>query len=155
MRSFLILAFFILISLAAGWIGSLFTMPQIDTWYATLTKPFWNPPNWVFGPVWTALYVLMGTAAYLVSRSRKSGKVLALWLFFAHLLVNLLWSIAFFGMQEILLGLFVIVLLFVLIAILIRLFAKHSQVATWLLVPYLLWVAYATTLNAAILFLNT
>ena len=153
-RNFLALCAFVLISLSAGWLGSVFTMDAIPTWYATLAKPAWNPPNWVFGPVWTALYVLMGTAAYLVSRSRKLGKYPVLWLFFAHLLVNLFWSVAFFGMQEVLLALIVIVFLLGLIALLMRLYWRHSRLATWLMVPYLLWVTYATSLNAAILFLN-
>jgi benzodiazapine receptor len=154
LRSFASLAFFILISLAAGFIGSFFTMDQIPTWYQSLTLPSWTPPNWVFGPVWTLLYVLMGTSAYLVSRSKKLGKSFALWLFLAHLVVNLFWSIAFFGMQEILLGLFVILLLLFLILVLMKLFSRYSRTAVWLLVPYLLWVSYATSLNLGILLLN-
>ncbi|HRH55777.1 MAG TPA: tryptophan-rich sensory protein [Candidatus Paceibacterota bacterium] len=152
--SFFALAFFILVSLAAGWIGSVFTMSEIPTWYAGLVKPSWNPPNWVFGPVWTVLYVLMGTAAYLVYRSKKLGKWLVLWLFLAHLVVNTFWSIAFFALHEVLLALIVIVLMIGLIALLMRLYWRHSHAATWLMVPYLLWVLYATTLNAGILFLN-
>ncbi len=74
LKDYLALACFILISLLAGFIGSFFTMDQIGSWYATLNRPSWTPPNWVFGPVWTTLYVLMGTAAYLVSRSKKLGK---------------------------------------------------------------------------------
>lgn len=152
--SILALAFFILVSLAAGFIGSFFTMDSIQTWYMTLNRPSWTPPNWVFGPVWTTLYVLMGTAAYLVSRSKKLGKSFVLWLFLAHLLVNTFWSIAFFGMHELLLAVFVIVLLFGLILLLMRLFWRYSHMATYLMVPYLLWVSYASTLNIGLLFLN-
>lgn len=152
--SLLSLAFFVLISLAAGFIGSLFTMDSIATWYATLNRPSWTPPNWVFGPVWTTLYGLMGTAAYLVSRSKKLGKTLVLWLFLAHLLVNTFWSISFFAMQELLLPVIVILFLLALIVILMRLFWRYSHMATYLMVPYLLWVSYATTLNIGILFLN-
>jgi benzodiazapine receptor len=151
---YLTLPFFILVSLAAGWIGSVFTMSEIGTWYAALEKPFWNPPSSVFGPVWTLLYVLMGTAAYLVSRSPKLGKYPVLWLFLAHLLVNLFWSVAFFGMHEVLLALLVIILLIGLIALLMRLYWRHSRAAVWLMAPYLLWVLFATSLNAAILVLN-
>lgn len=152
--SILALAGFVLVSLAAGFFGSFFTMDQITTWYATLTKPSWTPPNWVFGPVWTTLYVLMGVAAYLVSRSKKLGKTLVLWLFFAHLIVNALWSIVFFGLHELELALGIIVLLWALIVLLMRLYWRYSRVATYLMIPYLLWVSYATTLNLGIIFLN-
>lgn len=152
--SILALAFFVGISLATGFIGSIFTIDSVQTWYTTLNRPFWTPPNWVFGPVWTTLYVLMGTAAYLVSRSKKLGKTFVLWLFLAHLLVNLFWSISFFAMQELLLPVIVIVFLLGLIVLLMRLFWRYSHIATYLMVPYLLWVSYATTLNIGILFLN-
>lgn len=152
--SLLSLAFFILISLAAGFIGSFFTMDSVQTWYTTLNRPSWTPPNWVFGPVWTTLYVLMGTAAYLVSRSKKLGKTLVLWLFLAHLLVNTFWSIAFFTLHELLLSVIVIVALLGLIIVLMRLFWRYSHLATYLMVPYLLWVSYASTLSVGYLLLN-
>jgi len=152
--SILALAGFVLVSLAAGFFGSFFTMDQIGTWYATLTKPSWTPPNWVFGPVWTTLYILMGVAAFLVSRSKKLGKTLVLWLFFAHLIVNTLWSIVFFGLHELELALAIIVLLLALIVLLMRLYWRYARVATYLMIPYLLWVSYATTLNLGIIFLN-
>ena len=154
LKDYLALACFILISLLAGFIGSFFTMDQIGSWYATLNRPSWTPPNSVFGPVWTMLYILMGTAAYLVSRSKRLGKTFVLWLFFAHLAVNTLWSIVFFALHEVLLALFIIALLWVLIVILMRLYWRHSRMATYLMVPYLLWVSYASTLNLGILFLN-
>lgn len=154
LRSIASLAFFVLISLAAGWIGSVFTMDQIGTWYAALNQPSWTPPNWVFGPVWTTLYVLMGTAAFLVSKSPKLGKYPVLWLFLAHLLVNLFWSIAFFAMHELLLAVLVILVLDVLIMVLMRLFWRYSHMATYLLVPYLAWCLYATSLSIGILVLN-
>ena len=152
--SLLLLAFFVLVSLAAVFIGSFFTMDSVQTWYTTLNRPSWTPPNWVFGPVWTTLYVLMGTAAYLVSRSKKLGKSFVLWLFLAHLLVNTFWSIAFFAMHELLLSVIVILVLLCLILLLMRLFWRYSRMATYLMVPYLLWVSYASTLNVAYLFLN-
>ena len=141
-------------SLLAGGVGSLFMGDSIATWYTTLTKPSWTPPNYVFGPVWTTLYVLMGTAAYLVIRTKKLGSKLVGWFFFAHLLVNAFWSIAFFTMHEVLLAAFVIVLLWVLIVMLIIAFYRYSRAASYLMVPYLLWVTYATTLNIGFLFLN-
>jgi translocator protein len=148
------LAFFVSVSLAAGFIGSFATMDAINGWYTTLVRPSWTPPNWVFGPVWTTLYVLMGIAAFLVWRSKKLGKLLAIWLFLAHLLVNMFWSIAFFGMHELLLSALVIIVLLGLIVALMRLYWNHSRLATYLMVPYLLWVAYATTLTFGFLVLN-
>lgn len=154
MRTFLTLVFFVGVSLLAGFIGSFATMDNLTGWYTTLVRPAWTPPNWVFGPVWTTLYVLMGTAAFLVSRSKKFGKSLALWLFLGHLLVNMFWSIAFFGMHELLLAVVVILILIVLIVTLMRLFWRHSHAATYLLIPYLLWTLYATTLTIGFLVLN-
>lgn len=146
--------FFVGVSLAAGFAGSFFTLDSIPGWYATLNRPSWTPPNWVFGPVWTTLYVLMGVSAFLVSRSKKLGKYLALWLFLAHLLVNLFWSIAFFGMHELLLAMIVILVLFGLIVALMRMYRAHSRLAVYLMAPYLLWVLYASTLNLGFLILN-
>ncbi|MDQ1299391.1 MAG: translocator protein [Patescibacteria group bacterium] len=152
--SILALGFFVGVSLLAGFIGSFFTMDSVQTWYTTLNRPSWTPPNWVFAPVWTTLYVLMGTAAYLVSRSKKLGKTLVLWLFLAHLLVNMFWSIAFFSLHELLLSVIVIVALLGLIIVLMRLFWRYSHLAAYLMVPYLVWVSYATTLSVGYLFLN-
>ena len=146
--------FFICISLLAGVLGSVFTLDQIPTWYASLSKPSWTPPNLLFGPVWNVLYVMMGIAAGLVWTLGTFGRFFVIWFFLAHLVVNALWSVAFFGLHELLLSLWIIGLLWVLIVLLIVLFARHSKLAAWLLVPYLLWVSYATTLNAGILFLN-
>lgn len=152
--SLLALAFFVGISLLAGFVGSLSTMSSIQGWYAVLNQPSWTPPNWVFGPVWTLLYVLMGTSAFLVWRSKKVGKYLALWLFLAHLLVNLFWSVAFFGLHELLLSMIVILVLAGLIVALMRLYRPYSRLAMYLMIPYLLWVAYASTLNLGFLVLN-
>ncbi len=149
-----VLAFFVFISLAAGFVGSFAVSGSVETWYATLVHPFWAPPNWVFAPVWTLLYILMGTAAYLVSQSKRLRKSLVLWLFLAHLLVNAFWTIAFFGMHEILLSVLVIILLLGLIVLLMTLFWRYSHIATYLLVPYLLWTAFATTLALGFLALN-
>jgi len=148
------LVFFIGVSLLAGFIGSFSTMDSIQGWYVTLNRPSWTPPNWVFGPVWTTLYVLMGTSAFLVWRSKKIGKYLALWLFLAHLLVNTFWSIAFFGMHELLLSMIVILVLLGLIVTLMRMYRAHSRMAVYLMIPYVLWVLYASTLNLGFLVLN-
>lgn len=143
------------LSLATGALGSLVTLDQIPTWYATIAKPSWTPPNWVFGPIWTTLYVLMGVAAFLVAQSKRTiGKVVALWVFMAHLVVNLLWSIAFFGLHELGLATGVIVLLIAMIVLLMRLYVPHSRVAVLLMVPYLLWTLYATSLTIGVWVLN-
>ncbi|MBD3388957.1 MAG: tryptophan-rich sensory protein [Candidatus Altiarchaeales archaeon] len=160
LRSFLLYLLRILPFIAfcqlAGLIGSFFTAPNIPTWYASLEKPFFNPPNWVFAPVWTALYAMMGVSLFLVWRRRgeseHASKAMAV--FMAQLFLNTLWSIVFFGSKSILGGLAVIVLLGAFIVWTIRLFNKVSKAAGKLLVPYLLWVVFATILNLSIFFLN-
>lgn len=149
-----ILILFILISQAAGILGSLATIPNIDSWYATLIKPALNPPNWIFGPVWTTLYTLMGIAAYLVWKSKKPGYIHTLIFFAAHLLVNASWTLVFFGEQNIGLGLMIIILLDLWIIALMWRFYRYAKTAAYLLIPYLLWVLFATYLNAGIYFLN-
>lgn len=124
-------------------------------WYRELVKPALNPPGWVFGPVWTALYLLMGIALYLVwSRYSVPGATLAVGVFAVQLLLNALWTPAFFGAESPLLGLVVIVPLLALIALTVGLFWRISIVAGILLIPYLAWVSFATYLNAAIWWLN-
>lgn len=144
------------ICLLAGFIGSLFTTPAITTWYATLTKPSFNPPNWIFAPVWTTLFILMGLALYLVwSRGLAERKnKIAFWLFRIHLLVNIFWSVAFFGLHNPGLAFGIIVVLWLMIAYLITIFYEINKKAGWLLLPYLLWVSFATLLNFAIWRLN-
>ncbi|MBI2278612.1 MAG: tryptophan-rich sensory protein [Candidatus Brennerbacteria bacterium] len=143
-------------SLLAGAIGSIFTASSVSLWYPTLMKPALNPPSWVFGPVWTVLYVLMGIAAFLVWRQgweRRDVKD-ALKIFALQLVLNALWSVLFFGLQSPLLALVGIVLLWGAILWVISAFARISRPAAWLLVLYLAWVTFATYLNAAIWLLN-
>jgi benzodiazapine receptor len=140
----------------AGIIGSLFTRPSIPGWYAGLAKPSFNPPSAVFGPVWITLYALMGIAAWLVYESGLKGTKVRrpLAIFVAQLVLNVLWSIMFFGIHHILGGFVIIVALWILIAATIKLFWPVSKTAAVLLVPYLLWVGFATVLNAALYVLN-
>lgn len=141
----------IAISESAGLIGSVFTASAIPTWYATLVRPAIAPPSWVFGPVWTTLFAMMGVASCLVWRQRKQRKDVrrALYLFGVQLGLNVLWSLIFFGTQD-LGGAFVeILLLWLAILATIVAFARISRPAAWLLVPYLLWVSFATILNYA------
>jgi translocator protein len=140
----------------AGIVGSLFTFTAIQTWYVTLQKPALNPPAWVFGPVWTTLYLLMGIAAFLVWRagwSRKDVRI-ALSIFGAQLVLNALWSIVFFGFQSPAWAFVNIVLLWISIVWVMYAFYKISRLATYLLVPYICWVSFAAYLNFAIWILN-
>jgi len=138
----------------AGGLGSFFTISAIPSWYATLTKPALNPPGWVFGPVWVILYFLMGISLWLIWKSNAKEKKKALWLFFAQLVLNAIWTPVFFGGQSIGGALAIIVLLWVAIVLTILAFAKISKTAAWLLAPYILWVSFAAYLNFAIWMLN-
>lgn len=137
----------------AGIVGSVFTMPSIAGWYAALQKPFFNPPAWVFGPVWILLYAMMGISLYLVWQKRKQSNN-ALVFFGIQLSLNVLWSLLFFGLHSPLLALACILALWLAIALTIRSFAKIDSRAAWLLVPYLLWVTFAAVLNYSIFALN-
>jgi benzodiazapine receptor len=142
--------------LAAGAIGSIFTRQAIPTWYATLDKPVFNPPNWLFSPVWTLLYILMGIAAFLVWRKGLENKQvrIALIVFLVQLVLNALWSVAFFGLESPLYGLIVIVALWLAILVTVLRFYRISLTASVLLWPYLLWVSFAAVLNSSIWLLN-
>ncbi len=140
----------------SGVLGALTTDTGSSSWYVALAKPPFNPPSWLFGVVWPLLYLLMGIALWLVWRqgAQHSQVSTALALFFAQLVLNAAWSPIFFGLHSITVALFVIVVLFGLILATIRAFYPLSRAAAWLLVPYSLWVAFATVLNASILWLN-
>lgn len=143
------------ISFAAGAIGSLATISSIPSWYATLEKPFFNPPNWLFGPVWTVLYVLIGISLYLVWVERtKKSKRNAYTVFAVQLILNALWSLVFFGLQQPWLGLVVIFGLDAMVVVTIWKFSKVKKAAAYLLIPYLAWISFATILNLSIALLN-
>jgi len=143
--------------LAVGYYGSLATQSSVNTWFPTLEKPVFNPPNWLFAPVWTMLYILMGIAAGLVWDRYESDKYEvknALVIFAAQLLLNLLWSILFFGLRNPMLAMLEIVVLLLIIYETHYKFKNISKMAGYLLVPYILWVGFATILNIAIWYLN-
>ncbi|MFH1369092.1 MAG: TspO/MBR family protein [Elusimicrobiota bacterium] len=157
MPTFLKLIISITVSLSAGVIGAFFTTPSVKAWYPTLLKPSFNPPNWLFGPVWTLLYILMGIALFLVWNApgaNEEQKNNAMTIFFIQLALNTLWSIVFFGMHSIVGGLFVILFLSSFIIWTTVCFMLISKTAGWLMAPYILWVSFATVLNAAIWKLN-
>jgi tryptophan-rich sensory protein len=133
-----------------------FTFSSIPTWYAALVKPPLNPPSWVFGPVWTILYALMGIAAFLIWQKLEKNKKAkeSLMLFGLQLTLNTLWSIVFFGLQMPGLAFIIIVMMWLAIAGTIFSFAKISRTAAYLLVPYLIWVSFASYLNFGLWFLN-
>ncbi len=140
---------------AVALVGSWFTTPVLDDWYATLRKPTWTPPNWVFGPVWSALYVSMAVAAWLVWRKRQLvAVVVPLSLFMVQLALNLGWSVVFFGLQNPGAACIEIVLLWTAIVATLLAFWRVTAAAGWLLVPYLGWVTFAVALNFAIWQLN-
>ena len=149
----------ILICLSAGFIGSIFTGSSVDSWYKTIIRPSFGPPNWIFAPVWTTLFVLMGIAFAIIWSSelgeeKKSAKKKALTVFVIQLFVNILWSLAFFGLKSPIFGLIVILILWFLILLTIIKFSKINKIAAYLLIPYILWVSFATVLNFAIWRLN-
>ncbi len=142
-------------SFLAAILGTLFTIPNIPSWYASLNKPSFVPPDWLFGPVWTILYILMAVALFLIWREPKSKqRDSAIALYAAQLIMNVLWSIAFFGLHSVLLGLALILVLLVLLLLTAYEFYKISRPAAYAMVPYVLWVGFATLLNGAIYILN-
>jgi benzodiazapine receptor len=146
----------LLIVLAIGAVAGLVTAPQIAGWYSTLVKPPYNPPAWLFAPVWSALYVLIAIAAYLVwqRRDNSTNYLTARAVYIIQLLLNFSWSIVFFGFHSIIGGLLIIILLWMMILLTIRWFGKFSKATGWLLLPYFLWVSFAAILNYSIYTLN-
>ena len=154
--NFLKLILCIAVAQAAGLVGSIFTVSAINTWYATLARPELAPPNWIFAPVWTTLYVLMGIAAFLVWQKglKKKEVKVALAIFGVQLVLNTLWSIIFFALQSPGWAFVEIIFLWVAIVATIVAFSKVSKPAAWLLAPYILWVSFAGYLNFMIFWLN-
>lgn len=146
----------VLICQTAGIIGSFFTYPNIAGWYMSLNKPFFTPPNWLFGPVWISLYTLMGISLFLVIRDgiKNPEKRKGVYLFGTQLSLNSVWSILFFGLKSPLLGVVSIIPLWILILLTILEFRKINKTSAWLLVPYIIWVTIATALNVSVWLLN-
>lgn len=156
LNNFLKLVIAIGISELAGIVGSFFTVSAIPTWYAGLMKPALNPLAWIFGPVWTALYVFMGVAAFLVWKNgwERKGVKIALGVFGIQLFLNAIWSIIFFGLKSPGWALVDIAVLWLAIIWTMIVFYRISKTAAWLLVPYLLWASFASYLNYSIWILN-
>jgi translocator protein len=146
----------IIIPQAIGGIGALLTMPSIEAWYAGLNKPSFNPPNWIFGPVWTVLFLMMGIALFLVWKNGLSGKEAktAVAVFGIQLFLNLSWSFLFFFLHLPLAAFIEIIILWTAIGATLALFTRLSRTAGLLLVPYFLWVSFAAVLNFFLWWLN-
>lgn len=146
----------IIIPLAIGATGGFFTSSSVQTWYPTLNKPSFNPPNWIFAPVWTSLYILIGISAYLVWQKRKQTahftRITAIYLI--QLILNLMWSFIFFYAREIGMALIEIIILLIVVVINTRIFYKIDKRAGLLFIPYILWVSFATLLTYSIFSLN-
>ena len=153
-KKILVLLLAIAIPQFIGWLGSIFTRPEIGTWYATLQRPSFAPPNWIFGPVWTILFLLMGVALYLVWQSKGRHKQLAYFIFGAQLAFNFLWSILFFALHNPMLAFLELIVLWFLILFNILVFYRLNKLSAFLLIPYLVWVSFAGFLNAYFWILN-
>lgn len=155
-KKILTLIGFIIICQLAGIVGSIFTFSAIPNWYQSLNKPFFTPPNWLFGPVWIILYILMAIAVFFIWEIKpvSDNRQKALIIFFVQLLLNTIWSIIFFGFKNPSVAFGSIILLWFLILLTIIKFYKLNKTAGFLLIPYILWVSYASLLNLAIVILN-
>jgi benzodiazapine receptor len=155
MKPFLSLIINIVIPHFGSFIGSFFSVAGIETWYIHLNKPSFNPPNWIFAPVWTILYTLIGVAFYLFHKKDqfKTKKVYILYAF--HIFVNAIWSILFFKMHQLELALIDIVLMIVSLIILMKWFYNSNRLSFYLLIPYIAWLCFAFLLSCQILILNS
>ena len=157
MQKILKIVLVVVLCVTVGYLSGLVTRESILTWYVTLNKPSFNPPNWVFAPVWTLLYIMMGVAAGMIwtSNSEEQTTKKALGFFAIQLGLNALWSYLFFGLHNPLLALIEIILLWLMIFETYNLFKKIHKTAGFLMLPYLVWVSFATILNASIWWLNS
>ena len=157
MSKYLRIIYCVAICLVVGYLSSITTQSSINTWYPTLIKPSFNPPNWLFAPVWTLLFIMMGIAAGMIWNQLENQRELvkkALLFFTVQLLLNALWSYLFFGLNNVLLALIEIILLWLVIYETFHIFKKIDKKAAYLFIPYLIWVAFAAVLNGSIYYLN-
>ena len=152
-NKFLSFILFFIITFSASFIGGLITISFKDPWYSQLVKSNLNPPDWIFAPVWTALYLMMTLAIWFFWHS-KNRNLSTVYLYFIHILFNTTWSIVFFGLHQILLALLVLIGLILMILILMLRFKRVNIVSYYLMIPYLLWCCFALFLNFNLLILN-
>ena len=154
MKKFIIFLVSILTPLFVWFVSSIVTSESVQTWYPLLNKPFFNPPNWIFAPVWTILYFFIWYSFYKIWTSNKSSIKNESLIYYVHLLVNWLWSFIFFWLKNPWYALVDIIILWILIIIMIKMFYKTSKISSYLLCPYLAWVSFALILNMSIFLLN-
>ena len=152
-NKFLTFISFLLVTFGASAIGSLATINYKEPWYSLLNKPTFNPPDWVFGPVWTILYLMMTLAIWLFWHSNNRNKN-TVYVYLVHLVINTTWSVVFFVFHNMVLALFVLILLIGLIINLILRFKRVNVVSSYLMIPYLLWCSFALILNTSLIMLN-
>ena len=152
-NKFVYLTLFLFLSFFMSWWGGYITSYFKEPWYSTLIKPTFNPPDWIFAPVWISIYLLMGYSAWLMwSSKEKTRKILNI--YFIHLFINASWSVAFFALHQILVSLIIIGLIIIFVIWLIKLYYPINKVSAYLMLPYLLWVCFAFVLNYSIFTLN-
>lgn len=149
------ITFCVVLCLALGLLSGFSTIDSINNWYQFIKKPSWNPPNWLFAPVWTSLYILMGIAVALVWHSSDQNKKTAIGIFIVQFVLNLAWSFIFFNMHQVGWAFAEIITMLFFIFLTILLFYKINKTAAWLMLPYLCWVSFATVLNGTIWYLNS
>ena len=152
-NKFISFVLFFIITYSASFIGGMATISFNEPWYSQLVKSNYNPPDWIFAPVWTTLYLMMTLAIWFYWHS-KNREMNTIYIYFIHIVFNTTWSIVFFGLHQILLALIVLMILIALIIILILRFKRVNYVSSYLMIPYLLWTLYALFLNFNLLILN-
>ena len=152
-NKFLTFILFFVITFSASLIGGLATLNYKEPWYSLLNKPVFNPPDWIFAPVWTTLYLMMTISIWLYWHS-KNKNINTIYIYFVQIFINTTWSIVFFGLHQILFALIILLILIFLIVILFIRFKRVNLVSYYLMIPYLLWTLYALFLNFSLLILN-
>jgi len=151
-KKYLSLIFILLVTFIASGIGSMVVTSFKEPWYSEIILPSFNPPSWVFAPVWTTLYVFMSVAVWLVWRKKLNTKILQIYL--VHLFFNAIWSIIFFGFHEIGLALINLIIILLFIILLMKIYLKENKLSFYLMIPYFIWSSYALVLNTSIFLLN-
>ena len=152
-NKFISLFLFLIVTFTASFTGGILTIKFKDPWYSLLNKPFFNPPDWIFAPVWTTLYLMMTLAIWFFWHT-KNRDINTVYIYFIHIIFNTTWSIVFFGLHQIFLALVVLMILIILIIVLIIRFKRVNFVSYYLMIPYLLWCCYALFLNFNLFILN-
>ena len=152
-NKFLSFSLFALATYSASLVGGILTINFKEPWYSLINKPSFNPPSWIFAPVWTTLYLMMTIAIWLFWHS-KNREMNTIYIYFIHIIFNTTWSIVFFGLHEIFYALLILILLIFLIIILILRFKRVNMLSFYLMIPYLLWCCYALILNLNLFILN-